>query len=146
MAYFRLVGTLASAFYNYFIFKYALTNIREIFIGTALLYLIGFGIVCLRVREGEYPPPADQGVAPSLAKDLQTFAADCYTMPYYWYIFLYCMFGAVAGSIGVFSVFFNQSMGLDLNLIGKMGAIGGVIVSRRHRGSVLFVDMSPWQW
>jgi len=142
MAYFRLVGTLASAFYNYFIFKHALSNMREIFLGAAALYLIGFGIVCLRVKEGEYPPPDTQGQRPSLARDIRTFARDCYTMPYYWYIFLYCMFGAVSGTIGVFSVFFSQSMGLDLSLIGKMGAIGGLIVS----GCLLFAGVLVDRW
>jgi Na+/melibiose symporter-like transporter len=142
MAYFRLVGTLAAAFYNYFIFKYYLSHKREIFIGTALLYLIGFGLACIRVKEGQYPPPSYKGKAPSLSQDLDTFARECYTMPYYWYIFLYCMFGAVAGSIGVFSVFFNQSMGLDLNLIGKMGAVGGLVVA----GCYLFAGTLVDKW
>jgi hypothetical protein len=63
-------------------------------------------------------------------------------MPYYWYIFLNYTFAAVAGSIGVFSVFFSQSMGLDLSLIGKMGAIGGLIVS----GCLLFAGILVDRW
>jgi hypothetical protein len=53
---FRIVGAGAGALYNYFIFQYAETNMREIFTGAAILYFIGFGIVCFMVKEGEYPP------------------------------------------------------------------------------------------
>ena len=129
MSWFRLIGTLSGALYNYFIFRFALSHMREIYLGAALLYLFGFGLMCLMVKEGEYPPSPDEGRKPSLLRDIKTFAKDCFTMPYYWYIFLQCMFAAIGGSIGVFGVFFNQSMGLDLNLIGKMAAVGSVVAA-----------------
>ena len=53
---FRIVGTGASALYNWLAFKYAQTHMHEIFLGATILYLVGFGIMCLMVKEGEYPP------------------------------------------------------------------------------------------
>lgn len=130
MGWFKLVGTLTAAVYNFFIFRYAESHMREIFLGAALLYLIGFGLMCLRVKEGEYPPPpADVKKKPSFIDNCRTFGRECYTMRYYWDIFLTYAFMAMAGSIGVFNIFFQKSLGLDLNLIGKMGAFTSIAVA-----------------
>ncbi len=123
---FRLVGVASGAIYNYFIFQYALSHMQLIYTCAAALYFVGFGIMCFKVKEGEYPPPPDGDLRPSLKRDIKSFASECFTSPFYWFIFLNTMFAAISSTIGVFTVFFYQSMGLDLNLIGKTGAISGV--------------------
>ncbi|MEI8247343.1 MAG: hypothetical protein WCI51_16035, partial [Lentisphaerota bacterium] len=52
----RIITMMATTLYNFFIFKYAESHMREIFLGAAVLYFVGFGIMCLMVKEGEYPP------------------------------------------------------------------------------------------
>jgi MFS family permease len=125
---FRMVGYASGALYNYFIFQYALSHMQLIYTCAAALYFIGFGVACLKVKEGQYPPPPDDGLRPSLRRDIRNFAAECFTQRFYWLIFLNTMSAAVSGTIGVFSVFYSQSMGLDLNLIGKSSAISGVAI------------------
>ena len=49
MGMFKIVGTGAGALYNFFVFKYAESHMREIFIGAAVLYFIGFGMACLMI-------------------------------------------------------------------------------------------------
>ncbi|MBE3123466.1 MAG: MFS transporter [Planctomycetes bacterium] len=56
MSWFRVIGTLSAAFYSYFIFPYSGTHSTEIVLGAAALHLIGFGLMCLHIREGQYPP------------------------------------------------------------------------------------------
>ena len=126
---FRLVGVASSALYNFFIFRFALSHMQQIYTGATVLYFVGFGLMCLRVKEREYPPPPDQGQAPSLLRDIKGFGQECFTMPFYWCIFLNTMFVAVSGTIGVFGVFFQQSMGLDLAFIGKVSAASGVVTA-----------------
>ena len=46
MSWFRIVTMLAASIYNFFIFKYAGSHATEIFIGAAILYLIGFSLMC----------------------------------------------------------------------------------------------------
>lgn len=128
MGWFRVVGTLTSAAYSFFIFKYAESHVREIFLGAALLYLIGFGFMCLRVKEGTYPPPSDEGRGLGFFGKIHLFAQECFTSSYYWYIFLQGAVGAIGGSILVFDVFFLRSLGLSLDNIGKMGAISAITV------------------
>jgi MFS family permease len=129
LSWFRLVGVLSSAGYQYFLYKYALSHMTAIYTGAALLYFFGFGAMCFMIKEGEYPPPDDAGEAPSLWRDIKLFAKHCYSIPYYWDIFLHTTCNAVSGSIMIFAVFFLQSMGLDLDLIGKLGGINSVIIA-----------------
>jgi MFS family permease len=128
MSWFRLVGIIASFLYNFFVFPYAMSHMREIYIGGALIYLIGFGIVCLRVKEGQYPPPEDIGKKPSLLDQIKVYARECYTSRYYWDINLGYAFAAMAGCIGWANVFMLRSLGLNLTLIGRASALGSIVV------------------
>jgi len=137
LAWFRLIGVLTAAGYQYFIFKYALSHMTEIYTAVAILYLLGYGAMCLMVKEGEYPPPPDDGEAPSLKKDIKAFAKNCFTIPYYWNIFLHTTCESIGASIVVFVVFFEQSMGLDLGMIGRMGGINSIVLA----SSLVFAGM-----
>lgn len=129
MANFRLAATLTSAFYNFVLFKYALSNMREIYLSVALLYFLGFGLMCLKIKEGEYPPPDNAGQHPSLLRDIRVFAKECYTIPFYWNIFLYTTFTAMAACMGTYIVFFQQSLGLDLGQIGKLNGASLIVLA-----------------
>ena len=128
MALFRLVSTVTTAGYNFFIFRYAESHMREIFLGAALLYLIGFGAMLLRVKEGEYPDPVDDGNRVGLIGKIRIFSRECFSMRYYWDIFLTNTLVAMSMTIGVFGIFFNKSLGLSLDQIGKMAAISAITV------------------
>ena len=128
MSWFRLVGSLAGALFNFFIFQYAETHMRAIYLGAAIVYFVGFGIMLLRMREGEYPQHEDAGKRQTLLDQFRTYARDCYTSRFYWDIYLNFGVGAMAGCVGVFNIFLYKSLGLDLKLIGRMGFIGMVTV------------------
>lgn len=125
----RLLSVAGVAVYNFFIFRFALSHMREIYSGAALLYLLGYGLMCLKVKEGEYPPSPDSDLKPSLLRDIRNFSRECFTARFYWYIFLATMFSAIGGTMGIFMVFYQQSMGLDLSLIGKLGAAYGIALA-----------------
>ena len=129
MAYFRLAATLTAAFYNFFLFKFALSHMRKIYLGVAVLYFLGFGLMCLKIKEGEYPPPDDADKQPSLLRDIRVFANECFTTPFYWDMFLYTMFTAIGGCMWMYIVFFEQSLGLDLDQIGKIKAANLIAVA-----------------
>ena len=134
MSWFRVVGLLSAAFYNVVIFQFAETHTAEIFIGAAVLYLVGFGLMCLNVKEGQYPPaPAYEGGQTGVIAAVRTYARECHTLPHYWFQFLATAFGAIAGSGGAFMVFFYKEIGLGLRQIGTMNSCVGIT------SAVLFV-------
>jgi Na+/melibiose symporter-like transporter len=126
---FRMVGGLAGVLYNYFIFQYAETHMKEIFLGAAILYFFGFGLVCLKVREGEYPPPpknVDGQIG--LLAGVKTFLVECYSFKYYWYLFFIQTFMNMSWSCtATFNVFFAKDIGLNLEQIGQIAAYGGLV-------------------
>jgi len=145
---FRMVGTLAGALFNFYIYQYAETHMREIFTGAAILYFVGFGIVCFRVKEGEYPAPPAVPEGDALARfvsGVKAFCAESYTNRFYWYFHLTQTFVAVAGAALIFNVFFYKEMGLNLHQIGIFTAVGSVSVY-----FILFYTMTTifanWVW
>jgi maltose/moltooligosaccharide transporter len=148
---FQIVGTGAGALYNYFIFPHALSHGREIFVGVALLYLVGFGLMCWRVKEPEYPPPpeVDEKGAGFLAA-VKTYLKECSSHRLYLFYFIYNAFAAMAGATGAFMVFFYLALGLDLQKIGSLNAFvniatmvllvpAGFLVDRYHPVRVMVV-------
>jgi len=124
----RIVGTGAGAFYNFFILQYALdlTYIPWVLLGGGVLYLVGFGLVCLNVREGQYPPPVKFEDGPGMISGVKTYARECYTHKFYWLYYLYGGISCIGGAIGMFGLFFQLQMGLTKANIGTLGGIGGV--------------------
>ena len=137
----RIVGTGAGAMYNFFIFKYADTHMREIFLGIALLYMVALGLMCMMVKEGEYPPiegedePSKRGIGSIL-----TFFRECFTHRFYWMIFGAGAISALNIPMWSFWVFFLKEMGLSLDQIGKLGGVGGVSVMVAMFFVSVFID------
>jgi len=140
---FRIVGTAAGALYSYFIFEFARSNMREILLGAAVLYLIGFGLVCFMIKEGQYPPLEDK--APEQEKKsklhvVKAFAAESFSNKFYWLVFSLTAIQTATGAINVFTVFFNQNMGLTLRDIGRLGTITMIAAMAAMYFTAIFID------
>lgn len=130
LALFRVFGAAGNAIILYWLLGLTETHSREIFIGIAALNLVGFGLLCWFVREGEYPPvpPSTAGEGAGRSARLwaatKTFVRESYRQPVYlWMYFIrICLYGALLGLMS-FSVFFPQhELGLSLKEIGKISA------------------------
>ena len=140
MGWFRMVGVIAQFVYNFFVFPHAMSHMREIYMGGALLYLLGFGLVCMKVKEGQYDPPPAYAKKPSFLDQFRLYARECYTHRHYWDIYLGYAFTAIAGCAAVYQVFTLQSLGLDLKVIGRTGALAGIALPVALLFAGSFVD------
>lgn len=140
MGLFRIIGTGATFLFFNYVFRYATTHTREIFTGAALLYFFGFGLMCLRVKEGPYPPPPDDVAEKGLMAGIRAFAAQSFSAKFYWYFYLMQTFWVASGAMNIFLVFFNQEMGLTLDDIGKINAYGSVAMVASTWFTAIFVD------
>ncbi len=97
MAAFGVVATIFNMTFNKFFAWRVETNTREIYCAGALLYLVGFLIICLKVKEGQYPP-VDREKADSVflrfAKALQLYFSRCFTHPLILMMYLWAAVGA----------------------------------------------------
>jgi len=126
MAMFRIIGTAAGVFFNMFIFGKVGTHFREIFIGAALLYLLGFLLMCWRVKEGEYPPPHEKIGGTGAIASLKTFFTECFTHQYYIFFFIGTTLWTISCCSGIFMIFFAHSIGLSNDQFGKIAGWMGI--------------------
>jgi MFS family permease len=125
---FRTVSGLAAVLFNKFVLQYAETHMTEIFVGAALLYFIGFGLMCFKVKEGEYPPPQENiDGRKGLLSGIKTFCVECFSIRFYWYMFGVTAFSAIGVTASIFWIFFIKDIGLNLKEYGEILAIMGVV-------------------
>lgn len=118
---FRACSLLAGILFNKSIFAHADKHYTAIFIGTGLLFGVGFVMMCLKVKEGEYPPPAppDPKLPPGFFSACKTYYRECYTQGYYLAIFLATGVAMLAFTpINLFSVFYADSVGMTRQSYG----------------------------
>lgn len=131
MAGFRVVGTLAGAGFSYFLLQYADTYANWMLIGGALLYFFAFGAMCLKIKEGEYPPPPEnvdnnQG----LWSSTKSYLVESFTHPFYWYFFIATAAWDITATncLGQWTLLYQHvSLGISLLDIGKMNGLAAII-------------------
>ena len=129
VALFRIAGGAAGILYSWFLFKYAESYMGEIFLGAGLLFLVGYTMMCWKVKEGEYPPPPpyldnEHGFVASI----KTYAVECYSHRFYWFLFLGNSCQALTWVSGTFGLLLaTKYMGFSLEFLGKLGAATGII-------------------
>ena len=138
--YFKIVGSIAGGLYNWFLFQHSVPLFREILTGAAILYFVGMGIMCLKVKEGAYPPPPEEEKYEGFFGKLKSVGKESFSCKFYWYFYLISGVGALAGGVAIFGVFTNQQLNLTLQqqgILRTVGMFGGLIAT--YYASV-FVD------
>lgn len=127
LAFFRIAGSLAGAFFNFFLLRYAQTHTSEIFLGVALLYGTMFFLMCLNVKEGQYPEPeAISGTNGNAISAVKGFFRECFTARIYRLVFTYNAFYLTGAAVNTFMVFAAFSIGLNLEEVGQVA--GGALI------------------
>lgn len=120
MSWFKFVSLMATSLYNWFIFPYAKTHATEIFIGTAALYLFGFGLMCYKVREGQYPPPPPlEGGRHGPIAAVKTYTKECYSLWHYWCVFMVAIGMGAYLVTAPFMQYFYEASKLDQTQLSR---------------------------
>jgi MFS family permease len=129
MALFRVVGSCAGAGYNFFVLKYANTHMQEIFLIAGLAYFVAFMMMCWKVKEGDYPPPPPfVGPKPGLRAAVRTYATECFTHRFYWFIFLANSCVAMTWASGSYTLLYQTKyLGLEFAFIGKVAGVCSIV-------------------
>lgn len=144
MGLFRVVGALAGFLINVLIAAHQLTHMRMIHVGVALLYLVGFSVMCWRVKEGEYPPVTDVTEKTTFMEKVRLYIRECFTHRIFILIYLSTFlwaFSRSGGASGVFSLHLGQHMASAEAHAGKVNALamtgdGTTLLSGGSDGSV----------
>jgi maltose/moltooligosaccharide transporter len=122
----RMVSLIDGIIFGFLIMKHAEEYFFWVFIGTGLVYGVGFTLMCLNVREGEYPPPEPipEGTGAARFAQVRGYLRECFTTPFYLWIFtatILCHFSFQP--INAFNVFYAKHLDMDMGLYGTLVAI-----------------------
>lgn len=119
---FRALSLIAGMVFNAWLFGRASDYYVPIFLGIGLLYGVGFTLMCVKVKEGEYPPPVvDPSHAGSPLRAAQAYLRDCFSKPYYYWVFACLIVPNLAFMpINTFNLYFSQSVGMSNDTYGKL--------------------------
>jgi len=122
---FRAISLIASILFNYYVFGKAEQHFPLVFLGIGLVYGLSFTMMCLKVKEGDYPPPSQpKEGAGNFFVAARTYFHECFSKPYYLWVFASIALPWIA-FIGVnhFSVYFAKSLAMDMGFYGKCLAL-----------------------
>ena len=127
---FRVVGALAGVCFNFFVLKYATTHMQAIFLGAGVLYAVAFIAMCLKIKEGDYPPPPPLiGNKTGFVSLCKTYFSECFKHRFYWCFFLSNTFYYAVSCVAAFQILLAVSLGLTLGVIGKIAGVAGIVSS-----------------
>ena len=119
---FRVVSLMAGILFNNFVIGHSQEHYILILAGIGLLFGVGITAMCLRVKEGDYPPaPAPvPGAKRGFLVAVKGYARDCFSKPYYLWVFASVALPYLAiAPVNLFSVYAAGSFGLSLEQYGK---------------------------
>ncbi len=128
---FRMVSLLVGIVFNFWLFEYAEEHYIGLFLIIAGIYGIGFTSMCYKVKEGEYPPPPPappgqkpRGMIKRFMDATRVYFSECYTHPYYLWIFLALGVAMVTfAPINYFSVPYAMKLGISMKHYGAFAAL-----------------------
>ena len=160
MALFRVAGTCAGFVFNLLVLPHADTHLPWIFTIVALLYLVSFLLMCLHVKEGEYPPP-EPVKNRSPFGFVSVYVRECFSIPFFLVYFLVmALNNASTVCRSMFNLLFaTRELHISLDQYGFIIAVGsgitiplfyfvGLLVDKIHPirvymiGSVLIICMN----
>ena len=150
---FRIVATLAGFLFHMYVFPHAMVHTREIYLGAAVIYLVGFLIMLLSIKEGDYPPsPIKEGMG--IFAQARLYVRECYSHKHYLLFNARNLFWALSAATDMFLVFYLvKFLAIDLGDIGKVGAFSqlallvilypiGVLADRFKAARISFIAMT----
>ncbi len=125
---FRAISLLAGMIFNYFLLGLVEENYMLIFLGVGLFYGFGLLCLCLKVKEGQYPPPpeppAGQKGAMLIFGPILTYFRQSFSVPYYRLVIAALVLSTLAAvPFNMFAILYAKDLNVDMDMYGKVSAI-----------------------
>ena len=125
MGMFRAVSLVCAVVFNYFLMGKAETHSKIIFITLGILYGVGLLLMCLKVKEGEYPPPElPTEKTHGFFGAVKNYFSECFTLPYYrWLIITPVLCQVAMIPFNTYVIFYAKDIGLTMEQLGHYYAL-----------------------
>lgn len=118
MALMRIVGSTAAWVFSTYIFEHGLEYWTYIYLGAAVVYGVGFTVMVIMIKEGEYPPPPP--MKKNFFLEVISYAKVCLSHRVFVYFFLHGMFFNLSNQANVYDMPLFLSVGITLAQIGLL--------------------------
>ncbi len=135
---FRAVSLGAGIVFNTWLLGWSETHFSAVFVGISVLFGVGFTVMCLAVREGDYPPPpppavaqpgASTGASAGFWRACVTFFRECFSLRYYQLVFTAMLLASlVFMPFNTFSIPYAKTLEMETDRYGALVA-GSYMVS-----------------
>jgi len=120
--FFRAVSLIVGIAFTTWVLGRAEEYFAGLFITVGVIYGVGVVSMCLKVKEGEYPPPphvvARHGL-PGALESIKLFFKQSFSIPYYvWYFFASNLGPLTFAPIYIYIVFYAKSLGISMTAYG----------------------------
>ncbi|PTY00615.1 MFS transporter [Spartobacteria bacterium LR76] len=125
---FRAVSLIDGIIFNYWLMGHTPGYFTPILVGLGLFYGISFMFVCLKIREGGYPP-VDTACQTSSARrgplaGIASYLRTCFSKPYYVSVFLMMTLAALAFlPMNTFAIRYASHLHIGMDAYGKVVAL-----------------------
>ncbi|MFH1022991.1 MAG: MFS transporter [Planctomycetota bacterium] len=146
---FQLFTRMAGFIANLTIAPYALTHMKAIHVGIAIIYFVGFGLMCWRVKEGRYPPVEDVKKGTPFADKVKLYFRECFTHPIYIMMYLSTAIVMTGNGIrlaGVFPLHLGQHQGRVTAHAGVASAVAMTPDGKRFVTGGQDGCVALWKW
>jgi MFS family permease len=115
--------------FNFWIMGLVPTHFTLILLVVGVFYGTSFLWVCLRVKEGAYPPPPPVPVEKETLgrrwwSGVRLYFRECFSSRYYLSVFLMLMIASLAfNPVNIFAIPYARSLGIDMAIYGKFLAL-----------------------
>ena len=138
---FRIVSTISVVAFSFLIFPCAETHYREMFICFGVFFAVAYTLMCLNVKEGDYPSvPAMSNTRGSWVGKVKGYFRESFGHRFYRDICLGAALTQVGNAAVPFLLLMNKSMGLNLQQIGWIAGYGAIISLPVFFVAGLFID------
>jgi Na+/melibiose symporter-like transporter len=119
---FRIVSLAAGILFNLWIFRLTEHHLREVFLGIGLFFGVACMLMCVRIKEGEYGPPAVDGPGAVTWRGMgRAYWRECASDRYFLLVFLALTASELTFMpFNTFSQLYAESLGMDKAQLGKL--------------------------
>jgi len=130
LSWFRVMSSVALFAFLWCVFPLLISHRITVFISIGLAYSAIFLLMCWRVKEGTYPPPANDD-RPGVIKSFLLYFRECLSIPIYRDFFIaYVLVTIASGSASSFGMLFvRNTLGLSMGEIGHFSAWTAIVTA-----------------
>jgi Na+/melibiose symporter-like transporter len=119
LSWFRIVSIISGALFSWFVFPHIIDDRKVICLSIGAFYLVVFLLMCRNVKEGEYPPPAEE--RGNAAQLYFSYFRQCFIVPIYRWSFVVRLIAGMSVCSGTFMIFFQRdTLGVSMNDLGHL--------------------------